>query len=244
MAGVLSGGTRYFGAQPSNTYGTSNFYQPLFLFWDQIVANNPYVYAGNKAGDGNWEDGSHWISLMDPNYMIDRNGALVNDLPDTPALGVSGNTVKFGNVCFLGECEDLSEDDEATSLPTGSGTALYISGGPGSTNFVPNNVSANPKGGIKAHYYDVTLSAAGTTTLSSNATVDAHVSAGEPICQVPQHWLQRHLDKDAMRTGGGFGGASCARFIRHADPRIQVTLIEPDATFTACPFSNEVIAGT
>jgi sulfide dehydrogenase [flavocytochrome c] flavoprotein chain len=44
-------------------------------------------------------------------------------------------------------------------------------------------------------------------------------------------------------VGGGFGGASCARALRQADPRIQVTLVEPDATFTACPLSNAVIAG-
>ena len=44
-------------------------------------------------------------------------------------------------------------------------------------------------------------------------------------------------------VGGGFGGASCARALRQADPRIQVTLVEADATFTACPFSNAVIAG-
>ena len=169
VAGVLSGGSRFFSAQPSNTYGTSSFYQPLFLFWDQIVANNPYVYAGNKAGDGNWEDGAHWISLMDPNYMIDRNGVLVNGLPDTAAQGVTGNTVKFGNICFLGDCEDLAQDGPAA----GDGTAIYVPGGPGSTNFVPNNVTANPKAGVSAHYYDVTLSAAGTTTLSSNVTVDA-----------------------------------------------------------------------
>jgi sulfide dehydrogenase [flavocytochrome c] flavoprotein subunit len=44
-------------------------------------------------------------------------------------------------------------------------------------------------------------------------------------------------------VGGGFAGASCARALRQAEPRIAVTLIEPNATFTACPFSNEVIAG-
>jgi NADPH-dependent 2,4-dienoyl-CoA reductase/sulfur reductase-like enzyme len=44
-------------------------------------------------------------------------------------------------------------------------------------------------------------------------------------------------------VGGGFAGASCARALRRADPRIAVTLIEPNATYTACPFSNEVIAG-
>ncbi len=44
-------------------------------------------------------------------------------------------------------------------------------------------------------------------------------------------------------VGGGFGGASCARALRQADPRIAVTLVEPSATFTACPFSNLVIGG-
>ena len=43
--------------------------------------------------------------------------------------------------------------------------------------------------------------------------------------------------------GGGFGGASCARALRRTDPTLQVTLIEPNRIFTACPFSNEVIAG-
>jgi NADPH-dependent 2,4-dienoyl-CoA reductase/sulfur reductase-like enzyme len=44
-------------------------------------------------------------------------------------------------------------------------------------------------------------------------------------------------------VGGGFAGASCARALRHVDPRIAVTLIEASSTFTACPFSNGVIAG-
>jgi sulfide dehydrogenase [flavocytochrome c] flavoprotein subunit len=44
-------------------------------------------------------------------------------------------------------------------------------------------------------------------------------------------------------VGGGFGGASCARALKRRDPRLEVTLIEPNRTFTACPFSNEVIAG-
>ena len=43
--------------------------------------------------------------------------------------------------------------------------------------------------------------------------------------------------------GGGFAGTSCARALRQLDSRLQVTLIEPNRTFTACPLSNEVIAG-
>ena len=43
--------------------------------------------------------------------------------------------------------------------------------------------------------------------------------------------------------GGGFAGATCARALRRADPRFEITLVEPNPIFTACPFSNAVIAG-
>ncbi len=43
--------------------------------------------------------------------------------------------------------------------------------------------------------------------------------------------------------GGGFGGATAARFLKRADLRLNVTLVEPNPVFAACPFSNEVIAG-
>lgn len=44
-------------------------------------------------------------------------------------------------------------------------------------------------------------------------------------------------------VGGGFAGASCARALKALDPRLTVTLVEPNPIFTACPFSNLVIAG-
>jgi NADPH-dependent 2,4-dienoyl-CoA reductase/sulfur reductase-like enzyme len=43
--------------------------------------------------------------------------------------------------------------------------------------------------------------------------------------------------------GGGFGGTACARTLKRIDPSLDVTLVEPNRTFTACPLSNEVIAG-
>jgi sulfide dehydrogenase [flavocytochrome c] flavoprotein chain len=43
--------------------------------------------------------------------------------------------------------------------------------------------------------------------------------------------------------GGGFGGITVARNIKALDPKIDVSLVEASATFTACPFSNAVIAG-
>jgi sulfide dehydrogenase [flavocytochrome c] flavoprotein chain len=43
--------------------------------------------------------------------------------------------------------------------------------------------------------------------------------------------------------GGGFGGATCARALKHANAQLAVNLIEANRVFTACPMSNAVIAG-
>src|SRR5215208_6003138 len=44
-------------------------------------------------------------------------------------------------------------------------------------------------------------------------------------------------------VGGGFAGATCARAVKRNLPGAAVTLVEASPTFTACPFSNGVIAG-
>jgi sulfide dehydrogenase [flavocytochrome c] flavoprotein subunit len=43
--------------------------------------------------------------------------------------------------------------------------------------------------------------------------------------------------------GGGFGGATAARYIKLFSPETQVTLVERDATYITCPFSNYVLGG-
>jgi sulfide dehydrogenase [flavocytochrome c] flavoprotein chain len=43
--------------------------------------------------------------------------------------------------------------------------------------------------------------------------------------------------------GGGFGGATCAKYLRRLDPGIAVTLVEPNTKFITCPFSNLVLGG-
>jgi sulfide dehydrogenase [flavocytochrome c] flavoprotein subunit len=43
--------------------------------------------------------------------------------------------------------------------------------------------------------------------------------------------------------GGGFAGATAARAVKKAGPHINVSLVESNRTFTACPFSNLVIGG-
>lgn len=44
-------------------------------------------------------------------------------------------------------------------------------------------------------------------------------------------------------VGGGFGGATCARYLRRLDPGLEVTLVERDPYFITCPFSNLVLGG-
>lgn len=44
-------------------------------------------------------------------------------------------------------------------------------------------------------------------------------------------------------VGGGFGGATAARYLKARAPQVRVTLIEPAQTFYTCPFSNLYLAG-
>jgi sulfide dehydrogenase [flavocytochrome c] flavoprotein subunit len=44
-------------------------------------------------------------------------------------------------------------------------------------------------------------------------------------------------------VGAGFGGATCAKYLRKWGPNIDVTLIEPNDKFISCPRSNLVIGG-
>ncbi|MCX7672072.1 MAG: NAD(P)/FAD-dependent oxidoreductase [Thiobacillaceae bacterium] len=44
-------------------------------------------------------------------------------------------------------------------------------------------------------------------------------------------------------VGAGYGGATCAKYIRKWDPKIKVTVIEPNDKFVSCPISNWVLGG-
>ncbi len=172
IAGVLTGSISYNGG--ISTYGQMNVYPPLFNFWEEIVQNNPYKYASALAGDGNWLDPTHWVQDMDPNYVvIGADGQLVNAVPDTLQGGGDGDVERYGLVCFYGNsCSEVTSG----TTPVGDGTPVITAGGPGSINFVPNNVepvnSATAALNVQARYYDVTLREAGKTTLNGTATID------------------------------------------------------------------------
>ncbi|MCE8034013.1 cytochrome C [Billgrantia tianxiuensis] len=43
--------------------------------------------------------------------------------------------------------------------------------------------------------------------------------------------------------GGGFGGATAAKYLKRTNPAIEVILVEPAETFYTCPFSNLHLGG-
>ena len=54
------------------------------------------------------------------------------------------------------------------------------------------------------------------------------------------------LPKDKKRVvvvGGGFGGATAAKYLKKFSPEIEVILIEQNKEYYTCPFGNTVIAG-
>lgn len=130
VIGVLSGGSTFFGGQPGGSYGTQSFYQPLFLYWDWVVANNPYRYVTATAGNKNWEDTTAWVTELDPNYQIIANGQLVNGLPTHTGAANSGNGPQFGEMCFQSPsnstnpatnlCENIATGLPRDNVPNGA----------------------------------------------------------------------------------------------------------------------------
>jgi hypothetical protein len=122
ILGVLSGGSTFFAGQPGGSYGTQSFYQPLFLYWDWIIANNPYRYVTATAGNKNWEDPTAWITTLDPAYQIISGGNLVNGLPTERGGTNQVTTPQFGEVCFQSPLNSATPPatNECLNLATGT----------------------------------------------------------------------------------------------------------------------------
>jgi sulfide dehydrogenase [flavocytochrome c] flavoprotein subunit len=71
----------------------------------------------------------------------------------------------------------------------------------------------------------------------------ASLAAGTTAAVFAPPVLAQRTAARVVVIGGGFAGATCARALKKADPDIDVTLVEVNGTFTACPMSNAVIAG-
>lgn len=85
-------------------------------------------------------------------------------------------------------------------------------------------MSINRRGFLKAS--GVTSAAAGVSAIAGCAS------------------LGRASGPKVVVVGGGYGGATAAKYIKMWSPNVDVTLIERNAEFISCPISNLVLGGS
>jgi NADPH-dependent 2,4-dienoyl-CoA reductase/sulfur reductase-like enzyme len=71
------------------------------------------------------------------------------------------------------------------------------------------------------------------------------LGAASALATVPGCTTMAPSSGRVVIVGGGWGGATAARYIRMwSDGRIDVTLVEPNLDFVSCPLSNLVLGGS
>ena len=80
------------------------------------------------------------------------------------------------------------------------------------------------------------------TRRTFNQSLGATVALGALVLPGPAPFAAG-AKAQVVVVGGGFGGATAAKYIKRFDPSISVTLVEPSTSFITCPFSNTVIGG-
>jgi sulfide dehydrogenase [flavocytochrome c] flavoprotein chain len=82
------------------------------------------------------------------------------------------------------------------------------------------------------------------TPFNRRAFIKAAIAAApaSAFLTIPQ---SAHAGRKAsiVVIGGGYGGATAAKYLKLMDPVLDVTLVEREKTYTSCPLSNEVISG-
>lgn len=68
-------------------------------------------------------------------------------------------------------------------------------------------------------------------------------AAGVTSLALPSIVRAQAASAHVVVIGGGFGGATAARYLRQLAPQLRITLVEPAARFYTCPFSNLYLAG-
>jgi len=59
----------------------------------------------------------------------------------------------------------------------------------------------------------------------------------------PSDLAPNRTGRRVVVIGGGWGGATAAKYVRMQDSAIDVIMIEPNTRFVSCPFSNLVLSG-
>jgi NADH dehydrogenase FAD-containing subunit len=78
---------------------------------------------------------------------------------------------------------------------------------------------------------------------ASGTGVGALAVAGVAGCASTRGETDATSGRRVVVVGGGWGGATAAKYVRLADPSVEVILLEPNRKFVSCPFSNLVLSG-
>jgi len=78
---------------------------------------------------------------------------------------------------------------------------------------------------------------------ASGTGVAVLATAGLGGCATMMGGVDAKPGRRVVVIGGGWGGATAAKYVRLADPTLDVVLLEPNRRFVSCPFSNLVLSG-
>ncbi len=68
-------------------------------------------------------------------------------------------------------------------------------------------------------------------------------AAGLSGCRTSTGAIAPASGRRVVVVGGGWGGATAAKYVKLGDPSIDVVVLEPSTSFVSCPFSNLVLSG-
>ncbi|RYM08400.1 autotransporter domain-containing protein [Sphingobium cupriresistens] len=151
-------GAGAFGEDSASKFGQL-CYSPDDVCYD--VGTGTLIVNGQPVADS----GSAAATPAGAVTLADNKGRV--DLIEHSANGTTATPL--GGAAHQAQAEG---DGDALPSPT------LANGLPGASDFVPNNIDPLASQGIIGRYYDVTLSAAGKTTLDTDVTVDRFTIAG------------------------------------------------------------------
>src|SRR2546422_4883217 len=87
------------------------------------------------------------------------------------------------------------------------------------------------------------LKASGSAAFAVSGLAGCASMGGAPTATTTPSELMPTTGRRVIVVGGGWAGATAAKYVRMEDPALEVVLIEPNKKFISCPFSNLVLSG-
>jgi sulfide dehydrogenase [flavocytochrome c] flavoprotein chain len=78
---------------------------------------------------------------------------------------------------------------------------------------------------------------------ASASTAGVVALGGVTGCATTKGEVSPTSKRRVVVIGGGWGGATAAKYIRLGDPSVEVVMLEPNRRFVSCPLSNLVLSG-